>query len=196
MNEREREFGNPYAPPAHDGSAPAPAQAFTGERDPSRPGVVRYRYLPRLVPMLLAVIFFGICLVFYSVRAANNDRGLIINGLIELGTDGATTFYVVCAVLSAAFVLMGSWALTVRLRGPSYLVLDTHQLSVPSRFGRAARVVPYASMREIKLLTVHRQSMLQIVTDNGKVTIAGIMLASDAQLHEVGAALARARAAR
>lgn len=195
MSERERELPNPYAAPSQDTDPTVPAATFTGERDASRPGVVRYRYVPRLRPMVLAVLLFGVCLVFYVVRACGNDRGLIINDLIELGTDGATVFYAVLATLSGGFVLIGSWALAVRLRGPSYLVLDVEQLSIPSRFGRQARLVPYTSMREVGLVTVHSQSMLQITTERGKVTVAGIMLASEAQLREVGEAL-RARAQR
>ncbi|HET7539078.1 MAG TPA: hypothetical protein VFK05_04375 [Polyangiaceae bacterium] len=193
MSEKEPERVNPYAAPQQDGEARPALPAFTGERDASRPEVVRYRYQPRLVPMLLVVLFFGACLLFYVWRASNNDRGLIINGLITLETEGATTFYAVLAVLSAGFVLVGVWALATRLRGPSYLVFDTDQLSVPSRFGRRPRLVPYASMREIKLLRVQGQSMLQIETEGGKVTVAAIMLASDAQLSEVGEALVRAR---
>ena len=193
MGKQEHEPANPYAAPQHDHDARLAPSAFTGERDASRPEVVRYRYVPRLLPMLLATLFFGACLAFYVWRASHNDRGLIINGLITLETEGATTFFAVLALASGGFVLIGAWALAVRLKGPSYLVLDIDHFVLPSRFGRRPRLLPYASLREIKLVSVQSQSMLQIETDSGKVTVAGIMLASDAQLSEVGEALARAR---
>jgi hypothetical protein len=139
--------------------------------------------------MLLAVVFFSGCLAFYVWRTATNDRGLIISGLIELETGGATTFFATFAVASGIFVLMGLWALAIRLRGPRYLVLDESSLSIPSRFSRKARTVPYAAIRDIQLLNVQGQSMLQIATESGKVTVAAIMLASDTQLREVGVAL-------
>jgi hypothetical protein len=193
MNEHKTESANPYAAPSADGDGLPRAPAFSGEPDPSQPGAVRYPYLPRARPMALAVIFFGVCFVFYALRAARNDRGLIINDLIELGPAGATAFYAVFAVISAGFVLMGGWALAVRFRGPSYLVLDAQQLSIPSRFGRQPRRVAYTSIRDIRLVSIHGQAMLQIATDQGKATVAGVMLASDAQLGEIGEQLTRAR---
>lgn len=180
---------DPYAPPGHDVDPYAPVAGFTGERDEARPLVLRYRYAPRLVPMLLAVLFFGVCLGFYVWRAKTNDRGLIINGLIELGEVGATRFFATFAALSAAFVAIGLWAISARLRRPRYLVLDEIALSIPARFARKPRVIPYASIRDVQHLNVQGQSMLSVVTEDGKATIAAIMLASDAQLLEVGAAL-------
>lgn len=188
MTKRRRRAIDPYAAPGQDADVATPA-GFTGERDAARPHVLRYRYVPRLTPMLLAVVFFSGCLAFYVWRTATNDRGLIINGLLELETGGATTFFATFAVGSAVFVLMGLWALVIRVRGPRYLVLDESSLSIPSRFSRKARTVPYAAIRDIQLLNVQGQSMLQIATDSGKVTVAAIMLASDAQLREVGVAL-------
>ena len=179
---------NPYAPPEQDDGR-APPRAFTGERDESQPGVLRYRYVPRLRSTLLAVLFFGVALVFYVWRAAHNDRGLIINGLIELETSGATTFYTVLAAASAGFVAIGLWAIAAHFRAPSYLVLDDAALSIPSRFGRKPRCVPYASIRGVELLNVQGQSMLKIVTESAPVSIAAMMLTSDAQLLEIGEVL-------
>jgi hypothetical protein len=179
---------DPYAAPERDADIVTPV-GFTGQRDAARPHVLRYRYAPRLAPMLAAVLFFAACLAFYVWRTASNDRGLIINGLLELETDGATAFFASLAVGSAGFVLLGLWAASMRLRAPSYLMLDERSLSFPSRFGRKARTVPYAAIRDIQLLNVQGQSMLQIETESGKVRVAAIMLASDTQLREVGAAL-------
>jgi len=179
---------DPYAAPGQDADTAAPV-GFTGQRDAARPHVLRYRYVPRLIPMLAALSFFGACLVFYVWRTATNDRGLIINGLFELERDGATVFFASLAVASAGFVLVGLWAVSTRIRAPSYLVLDEESLSIPSRFGRKARTVPYAAIRDIQLLNVQGQSMLQIATASDKVTVAAIMLTSDAQLREVGASL-------
>jgi hypothetical protein len=125
-------------------------------------------------------------LVFYVWRAMHNDRGLIINGLIELEAGGATTFYTVLAAASAAFVAIGLWAITAHFRAPSYLVLGDALLSIPSRLGRKPRSVPYASIRGIDLLNVRGQSMLKLATAGGEVTIAAMMLQSDAQLLEIG----------
>jgi hypothetical protein len=73
------------------------------------------------------------------------------------------------------------------LRGPSYLTLEESALSIPSRFGRRATVIPYESIRELRLVTFNRQSSLTLTTTTGKAAIASIMLASDDQLREIGA---------
>ncbi len=187
MTEGSRRAPSPYAPPVADGDR---VVAFTGERDPDMPGVVRYRYVPRLIPMVLAVSFFGAASIFYVWRAQGNDRGLVINGLIELGTAGATRFYVALAAASAGFVAIGSWALAVRLGGPKYLVLGERALSIPSRFGRGAKVFEYSAIQDVQLVKIQGQSSLQLVSAQGKAAISGMMLASDAQLREIGAALA------
>lgn len=188
MSKRRGRAMNPYAAPGQDADTATPA-GFTGERDAARPHILRYRYVPRLAPMLAALSFFGACLIFYVWRSATNDRGLIINGLLELERDGATVFFGSLAVASAGFVLVGLWGVSTRVRAPSYLVLDEKSLSIPSRFRRKARTIPYAAIQDIQLLNVQGQSMLQIATESGKVTVAAIMLASDAQLREVGAAI-------
>jgi hypothetical protein len=139
--------------------------------------------------MLFAAVFFGACLVFYAWRAATNDRGLIINGFIELGTGGATAFFAIFAVASAVFVAAGLWAITARFRAPSYLLLEEDRLEIPSRWGRRPRTVRYSEIRDIQLLNVQGQSLLQLATDAGRVTLAAMMLASDAQLREIGATL-------
>jgi hypothetical protein len=185
MTKQSPPVSDPYAPPQQDGDEVAAAPAFTGEQDPERPLVLRYRYVARLGKMLLALLFFAGCLAFYVWRAGTNDRGLIINGLIELGTSGATRFFAAFALASGGFVLIGLWALAAHFRAPSYLVLDETALSIPSRFGRKPRSVPYAAIRGVRLTRVQGQSMLQITTDGRNATLAAIMLASDAQLHEV-----------
>ena len=61
---------------------------------------------------ILAVLFFGACAVFFYFKATNNDRGLIINGIIELGPESADWFYAILGLASGAFVavgLAGAW---------------------------------------------------------------------------------------
>lgn len=50
--------------------------------------VREYEYRPKLTMILLSTAFFGLCTVVLCVKAANNDRGVIINGIVELGPMG------------------------------------------------------------------------------------------------------------
>jgi hypothetical protein len=56
---------------------------------------------------ILALILFGGCAVFFYVRATNNDRGLILNGIIEMGPQAADWFYAILGILSAGMAFMG-----------------------------------------------------------------------------------------
>jgi hypothetical protein len=141
--------------------------------------------------MILGGLFFGACLAFYVHRGSSNQRGLIIDHVIELGIDGATTFYWVLAAASAGFVLIALWALAVRALRDTYLVLDERELSIPSRWSKRVRVIPYSEIRGIELVQINGQHLLYLATESGRVTVAGIMLESDERLRELGQELTR-----
>lgn len=64
---------------------------------------------------VLAIVLFGACAVFFYYKATNNDRGLILNGLIEMGPEAADWFYAILGLLSGAFVvagLLGVWRIS------------------------------------------------------------------------------------
>jgi hypothetical protein len=56
----------------------------------------------------LAALLFGGAAAFFFHRAGTNDRGLIINGIIELSPGAADIFYAVFGVLSAGMGGMGA----------------------------------------------------------------------------------------
>lgn len=158
---------------------------------------MRYRYAPRALPMVLAWLFFGVCSVFYVYRAQNNDRGLVVNGLIELEVGTATGFYWALAACSAGFVAIASWGLFARWTKPRYLELDESGLSIPGRFGRRDRRIEYASVRGIQLMNVSGQRFVRVTSGDAEVSIAGVMLTTERELDEVAAALReRVRASR
>lgn len=62
----------------------------------------------------LGFVLFGASAAFFYYRATTNDRGLIINGIIEMGPGAADIFYAVFFVLSAIMSLAGLY-LSIRL---------------------------------------------------------------------------------
>lgn len=94
---------------------------------------------------ILALILFGGCAAFFYVRASNNDRGLILNGIIEMGPAAADWFYAILGLLSAAMAfagLFGSWRISQiknfhidlgrkEMTFPSAPVLRTPLVTVP-----------------------------------------------------------------
>jgi hypothetical protein len=70
---------------------------------------------PKWPTIVLCAGFFGLSAAVLGAKAANNDRGLIINHVIELGPEGATTFYWALTALSVGFVAISAFMACHRL---------------------------------------------------------------------------------
>lgn len=57
---------------------------------------------------ILPLVLFGACAAFFFVKASNNDRGLILNGVIHMEREGADWFYAIMGVLSAGMASLGA----------------------------------------------------------------------------------------
>ena len=129
--------------------------------------------------MLLAGLFFAGCGVVLAKVAVENDRGLIINGLIRFEPPGATIFYWVLTTFSVGFVVAAVLGL-IRAFGPlREVVLDDASLSAP-RGGLSGRIttVPLASIVALRVREVKRQRFVIVEYAGGKLTISGSMLPS------------------
>jgi hypothetical protein len=159
---------------------------------------LEYPYKPKLWAMALASSFFAACALGMVYAARTNDRGLILNGLIEFSTTGATTFYWWVAGASALFVLAGLAGLAMSVLGAQRLRLTATEIAAPkSVFSREATVVPLADVEAIEVQTIQRQRLMNIRHPRGKLSIAQSLLpdasAFDALLHALEERVARLR---
>jgi hypothetical protein len=139
-----------------------------------------FRYRAKPTTMILAGGFFALCGSFYIYKAITNDRGLIINGIIELGPTGATAFYAVLATLSALFVVVAVIAMVHGLlREPVLTLADDHIVVPGSLLRRQPRRIDFGTVTKTSIQSVHRQRFLTIWSTQGKVAIARSMLDSD-----------------
>lgn len=60
---------------------------------------VRIPYMPNKTIFILAIFFFLACAGVMGNVAASNDRGLILNRIIEFSPQGAAIFYWVIRLL-------------------------------------------------------------------------------------------------
>ena len=159
---------------------------------------LHYPYKPRPWFVLLGAAFFGVIAVFAAHEALTNDRGLIINGLIELSVGGATIFYWCMAAVSAAFVAVTIPMFVVGLIGKSVLTLTATDLAAPrSIFSRRPTVIRLSDIKQIVVQTVQKQRFMTVYHSAGNLSIAQSMLPSRAAFDDIHAALmARAREAR
>ncbi len=141
----------------------------------------RYAYKPNLGAMLGAIALFGVAAVFFTYRALQNDRGLVINGIIHLGPHAADVFFAVLAALSVGFVAMGVLGAVRFLGTPRWVVLHDDAIELPPTvIRRAVRRVPYASVVAIELWNVSGQPSVRIVHAGGAEGVARSMVGQTA----------------
>src|SRR5438132_6347408 len=105
----------------------------------------RIPYHPKWRVILFCAVFFGACSAFMADKATHNTVGLIINGIITLGPNGATTFYWVISALGAGFVLLALLLTVRRIASPQVLEVGTDALLLPhGRFQRQMSRIAYS----------------------------------------------------
>ena len=152
--------------------------------------VHQYYYRPKWTISVLGALFFGACALVLGATANGNDRGLIINGIIELSTDGATVFYWVLAGLSIGFVVVTGFMAIVRLTVHQRIALGKTSITVPrSRWSSEEVEVPFAAIVELSASQVSGQRFLKIVYNGGKFTLTASMLPREKDFDDIGAAV-------
>jgi hypothetical protein len=147
---------------------------------PSSPGDREFPYRVRWRTILLSGGFFGLCAVVLAHRADTNDRGLIINGIIELEPDSATTFYWVLTLLAAGFVVAAGFMAVHRLTVTQRLVLGADAMTVPaSRWSSETRSIAYRDIRQMTLERMSGQTYMTIRHTGGKFVLVASMLPSN-----------------
>ncbi|WP_439624638.1 hypothetical protein [Gemmata sp.] len=148
--------------------------------------VREYEYRPRWTMIVFCAAFFALCAAVLGSKAANNDRGLIINRIIELGPDGATTFYWVLTALSGGFVAMAAFLAYHRVTFQQRLVFGPAAVTVPaSRWSREEKEIAYRDIVALSEATIGGQRFLHVAHPGGKYSITASMLPSKAAFAEV-----------
>src|SRR5258708_37404551 len=145
-----------------------------------------YPYQPKWVVIILSGLFFAACGVVIGIEASGNERGLVINGVIELGPDAATKFYWVLCACSVAFVVLSVFLAFHRIAFRQRLAFGPTSLIVPaSRWSHAETEIPYHDMQRLSAARVSGQRFLYIQHPGGKYTITSSMLPSKNAFDEV-----------
>ena len=146
----------------------------------SGPPVEReYPYRPKWPAIALCALFFGAGAAFMAHMALSNDRGLVINGIIELSSEGARVFYWIIAGLFAAFVLLAAMLVAVRLTSRQRVVLTPEAILVPRGSWSSEDIaLPFAEISDLVLVEVQGERFLNIIHEGRKYTLAASLLPS------------------
>lgn len=158
--------------------------------------VLTYPYKPKPWLMLLVVIFFAACAAVLGNMAISNDRGLIINGIISMGDQGATIFYAILTLLSTGFVVAGALGVWSGVRSTRTVQLTQDAVICPkSGLSKTIITVPYENITALETSAVQKQVFLHVHhtgTDHsgGKLIIARQMFPSNDQFETFSTHLA------
>lgn len=138
---------------------------------------VRFPYKPNVIVFIFVAVFFGACAAMLGNVAITNDRGLILNRIFEFSTGGATIFYWVLAVCSAAFVVLAITALISGLSAKKEIVLTETGIFVPkSGISKKVVTLEYSEISDLTMQTVQKQRFFNIIHEGGKLSIPQGML--------------------
>lgn len=136
--------------------------------------------------VLLVFVLFGAGAVFFGHRAATNDRGLVIDRLIELGPYGADVFYSTLCTISAIFFLVGVGSAVQRVLRPMRIGFTTDGLIVPyGQISSREICIRYAEINAIKKYRQHSNDYIKVHHSAGEYTILGFDLASATEVQAV-----------
>jgi hypothetical protein len=150
----------------------------------------QYDYRPKWTIIVLCALFFGACALVLGAKANGNDRGLIINGIIELSAGGATVFYWVLAALSIGFVVVAGYLAIIRLTVHQRIALSETSITIPrSRWSSEEIAVPFGEIVELSESEVSGQRFLKIAYNGGTFTLTASMLPKKEEFDEICAAV-------
>ena len=152
---------------------------------------MRFAYKPKTLTMLLAAaVLPALCDRPGSTRAATNDSGLILNGIIHMDEGSATIFYYVLTGLAAIMAAGGVFGFVMSARGPRFVVLDDTSVEIPGNAGMKPVRIAYNAITGLQPGGAYKQRWIYVVHTGGRQAIMSSMLANAAQLDEIANQLA------
>jgi Na+-transporting methylmalonyl-CoA/oxaloacetate decarboxylase gamma subunit len=142
-------------------------------------GEIRIPYRPKIIIFLLGIVLFGYGSVHMVSLAATNERGLILNRIIELSPQGATIFYWVISVVGIVFSALAILAILISIFSKREIVITDNEITSPkSAVSRKDITVKFSDIEEIKLQSIQSTKILTIKHASGKLSISSSMLPS------------------
>lgn len=135
---------------------------------------------------------FVFAAIFLAKAALDNNRGLIINGIIELSENGATNFYWILCFLSSCFVIAAIALIFHRLKFRQRIALTSTGIILPaSRWSAQEKFIEYQNISNLLLTKVNHQKFLEVLHSEGKSIINASMMPSRKAFEEISNALSK-----
>jgi hypothetical protein len=146
--------------------------------------IKEFNYSIRPGKMILPLLMFSACAALFFFKAFNNDRGLIINGIIKLNEGQGTVFYYVIAGLSCLFVMAAIAAIINGLRVKQKLIICSDGLDLP--IGKETARLYFSNIASAQMLDIYKTRIIEFVTkDKKEYSILDSKLGTKAEFDEV-----------
>ncbi|MBL7252574.1 hypothetical protein [Alloalcanivorax marinus] len=137
----------------------------------------RYPYKPKLLAAIVTVVFFGVLAGFMGFFSLDNDRGLVLNGIIHFSRMGATIFYWVITFVLAAFSVLGLLLIFKSLTSKGELIITDQYVRAPkSGISKKIITVPFNDVEKVSVQEVKGTVFFKIIHRKGKLTIVSSVL--------------------
>ncbi len=136
--------------------------------------------------MVICILSFGLCAAVLGFKAANNDRGLILNGIFTFSEQGASVFYWILTACSVGFVAIWFFLIIQRVTGSLNLELTETELKIPKGFIKKTQAhVSIADVTEIYEAEVQGQRFLYLYTPKKKYCVNRELMPSKDSYEEI-----------
>lgn len=128
-----------------------------------------FAYRPSTTSLLQTILVSGLSALALFYFAITNRVGLELNGIIRLSPTGATVFYWVLALTSAAMALSALVAATRRSQAANQLTITMDSIVLPvSRWSSRLQTIPFNSITKMTSVRIQNRFVLQLRKDDGK----------------------------
>lgn len=152
----------------------------------SDPTIAEFPYRARWKVLVLCLVMFGSAAAFFGHRAITNERGLVINRVIELGPEGADVFYSAFCAASMLFVIAAVGVGLQRVLRPMRIAFTTEGLIVPHGPLSSVEIcIPYLEIFGLRKYRRSSNDFIELIRPTGHYTIIGVRLDSSSVVKAV-----------
>ncbi len=138
---------------------------------------LKYPYKAKWWIILLNLVMFGPAAGLFFKNAMTNDRGLILNGVIEFDVLGASIFYWCLFFCALAFVAIALLLLYQRLTTNEVLEIGESSILIPRHmFKKGIDRVLIENIENVESTTAGGQHFITLHTPTKKYVIKAAML--------------------
>lgn len=150
-----------------------------------------YLYGARTEGLVAGTLFFGVGTIVSACIAATNDKGVVIEGIIKLGVNGATIFYWILTAMSAAIVSFVLYAAFRKSTNPRHLVVSHDCIKVPGPvWSDYNRTILVEDIQRVSVIQRRHSRTLRIHSSSAQsVDIQDILLPQNSDLDEIRTAV-------